>query len=394
MDLDFTLNTSEKRATFVRQNIQFLDTYKPELLANYILWGDKTQKDIILPSKWNDTTHTQSLDALLEQPTFNEATLKPLTHTPYTFKRETFSRSKARAQAPPHIKAELETLWRQIDTIDYTLYAYEHKPVRPELDERLNDHQKSDAISFAATLTPYKYLRLKRQLVDLRSTQYTLRDSYAPTLMPVAATYAFSDSITLKVKPFAYMTPDNLEFLWDLDTYPSPDNIPAEKLKSLMAYTWQTDTSESELAFDFTDPAHLAAAYKSEDLPDELLKRLNLYERLANLTPPLRAILDYRKQGISTLSITHLVNQEFNKTYNSNYVSTLFHQKILGSIAEAALIHRKCVENLPFEEEWIRCKDCGRLLLKDPYFFMRNGRNSSGYSIRCKECAKKRRTKQ
>ena len=390
MDLDFTLNTSEKRAKFVNDNIQFLENFKPELLANYILWGDKTQKDIILPSKWTDMARTQSLDALLEQPTFNESTLKPLTHTPYTFKRETFSRSKARSQAPPHIKTELETLWTQIDEIDYTIYAYEHKPVREELLTRLSASKRESLDAFARTLSPYKFLRLKRQLVDLRSTQYTLRDSYAPTLMPAPALYTTSDTPILPVKPFSYETPPKLKFMWDLDTYPSPDNIPAALIHSMLTYAW--DTPDDELAFDFTDPTHLSVAYKT-DLPDELLHRLTYYENLADLNPCQRAILEYRKQNISTLTITHLINQEFGKSYNSNYVSTLFHQKIIGAIAKAALIHRRCVENLPFEEEWIRCKDCGRLKLKDPYFFLRNGRNSSGYAVRCKECAKIRRTK-
>jgi len=390
MDLDFNLNSSEARSRFVNDNIEYLKGLKPELLANYILWGDKTQKDIILPSKWNDAAHTQSLDALLEQPTFNESTLKPLTHTPYTFKRETFSRSKARTQAPPHILHELETLWKQIDEIDYAIYIYEGKPVRPELSKRLSEPQKSSIEAFAHTLTPYKYLRLKRQLVDLRSTQYTLRDSYAPTLMPAPATYTEPDSFTFKCKPFEYLTPKKLDFIWDLKVFPSPDNIPSNLIPDLMRYTWSTPTDE--VSFDFTNPAHLAAAYKFE-VPDEIHRRLNLYEELSDLKPELKAILEYRKQNLSTLSITHLVNTEFHKSYNSNYVSTLFHQKIIGTIAETALIHRKCVENLPFEEEWIRCKDCGRLLLKDPYFFMRNGRNSSGYSIRCKKCAKEKRTK-
>lgn len=104
-------------------------------MANYVLWGKdpqsglnvKQEKYVQLESKYKtwDAHQDESLDALIEQPTFNEATLRPTSSFSYKVPKETFSRSQARRTAPPHLLEEFERLWERIDRLDLLLNYYD-----------------------------------------------------------------------------------------------------------------------------------------------------------------------------------------------------------------------------------------------------------------------------
>lgn len=95
LHLDFSLSTNEERAAFLNEYLQRPEfTKRPptedelETMGNYLLWGKdpttglnaKQAKicDIATKYKTWDADTVESLDGLIEQPTFNEASLQPL----------------------------------------------------------------------------------------------------------------------------------------------------------------------------------------------------------------------------------------------------------------------------------------------------------------------------
>ena len=119
LHLDFSISGTSDRKDFVDHYVQrpeFIS--KPltedelETIANYILWGKDndglncTQRGEIQIETRNKTWQrddTESLDAMMESPTFNEASLRRPTEARTRIAREVFDRSEALAQCPPHM---------------------------------------------------------------------------------------------------------------------------------------------------------------------------------------------------------------------------------------------------------------------------------------------------
>ena len=80
----------------------------------------------------------------------------------------------------------------------------------------------------------------------------------------------------------------------------------------------------------------------------ELLSTLLYYIDRTFLGESQKRILDLKLKRVHNQEIADIVNNEFNKTYTANYISTIFKQKIIPKINEAARLHAKIVENLPF----------------------------------------------
>ena len=122
-----------------------------------------------------------------------------------------------------------------------------------------------------------------------------------------------------------------------------------------------------------------------------LLKTLHFYIEQADLTDIQREILGMKLHKKKNTDIAWDINHKYGKTYTSNYISTIFRQRIIPKINEAAAYHEKVIGNIFFEEEFKECTCCGELKLRDPDNFTRKSRSSDGYSSRCKKCEKKAR---
>ena len=84
-------------------------------MANYLLWGKdrnsglnaKQDGSVQLASRYGDwdadAQKTESLDALLESPTFNENSLSDMSAPSVYIKKETFSREDALARCPEEL---------------------------------------------------------------------------------------------------------------------------------------------------------------------------------------------------------------------------------------------------------------------------------------------------
>lgn len=165
--LDFSLSTNEERANFLNEYLQRPEfARKPptdeelETMGNYLLWGkDPTtglnakQAGLVdIETKhgtWDKNSNIESLEGLMEQPTFNEASLQPLEQTaPIKIKRETFSRKEALAKCPEFLRQTFVDLFRQIDELDLAINYYDlahdrrKNPPRDTLLIKFNEEEK------------------------------------------------------------------------------------------------------------------------------------------------------------------------------------------------------------------------------------------------------------
>ena len=143
LHLDFSLTTNEERVAFLDEYLQRPEFLKKppteeelETMGNYILWGKDSKTglnakqakicDIATKYKTWDTDAVESLEGLMEQPTFNEASLQPLAAgPPLKQKREVFSRKEALAKCPDFLVPTFTALFRQIDELDMMINFYD-----------------------------------------------------------------------------------------------------------------------------------------------------------------------------------------------------------------------------------------------------------------------------
>lgn len=118
----------------------------------------------------------------------------------------------------------------------------------------------------------------------------------------------------------------------------------------------------------------------------QLIATLKFYIEQAELSGVHKDILDLKLQKTRNADIASIINKKWGKSYNVNYISTIFRQRIIPRITAAAAYHVKLIENIYFEDEFKTCVECGRVLLKDPDNFTRRGRSKDGYSSHCKTC--------
>ena len=136
-----------------------------------------------------------------------------------------------------------------------------------------------------------------------------------------------------------------------------------------------------------------AAAQKIESSLRQLLNTLDFYVERAELCEMHKEILDLKMKKVKNEDIAHSINKKYGKTYTPNYISTIFRQRIIPKINEAAAYHVKLVSNIFFEEEFKTCPACGLTLLRCPENFTRKSRSKDGYTSRCKKCEKASRNK-
>ena len=114
---------------------------------------------------------------------------------------------------------------------------------------------------------------------------------------------------------------------------------------------------------------------------------------LLQITEPQLEILRFKEQHKKNSDIADYINKKYGKSYTANYISTIFRQKIIVKINEAAELHRDTIENCFFPENFKKCTDCGRILLLDSRNWVRKARSKDGFQNRCKICERKARKK-
>lgn len=396
-------------------------------MADYILWGkDKDgkngkQQGLGLKSKhgtWDDSP-VESLDALMEQPTFNEAALSALGTTQFRTKKEVFSREEALAEASPTVQQSFLNLFSEIDRLDFLTSQYDlnhgkrTKPIRTELIRRFTPEEIATMQEKVAHWNQYKYLKMRHQLVELRREQYTLRDSYrkiifSQTSDDFAETPTIDLDVNVEVLPLGLHYNDGISLevfrAWrELD----PEKISQEDLSLISDLYWKKmgfappTFATTQTYIDFRELEHvyhllnylseLRDAEKEADMSSNLsslLRTLQFYVEHSDLTDIQREILDMKLNKKKNTDIAWDINKKYGKTYTPNYISTIFRQRIIPRINEAAKMHEEIIANIFFPENFKACSTCGEIKLRCPENFTRKSRANDGFSARCKKCEK------
>ena len=426
--LDFTISGTSERKDFVDHYVQrpeFL--HKPlsedelETIANYILWGKDndglncTQRGEIQIETRNKTWQrddTESLDAMMESPTFNEASLRRPTEARTRIQREVFDRQRALAECPAHLVPVFEELFTRIDKLELSIHFYEFahgrrkEEPRAALIKRFSESEVEAAKQIASKWNQFKYLKQRHLIVELRREQFTLRDSYIekhlrhtppePDLDPVHLDF----DAEIPVYPIGLVgTPfSNLIFKPAADL--NPFTYTEKELDTLIHLYWdKTSNPRPVLFFDFGELEHVYELFgqlneleeEIDTLPLEsnlkkLLDTLRYYITLTDLNEVQSEILDLKINKVKNQDIAQYINKKYSKSYTANYISTIFRQKIIPQINETARFHALILENMCFEENFKKCNGCGQWLLIDAQNFVRKSRSKDGFSTKCKKC--------
>ena len=398
-------------------------------MGNYLLWGQDEdglnpdqRKEIQLPRK-NSTWSAQnleSLDALLESPTFSENSLSRLGANAPKKIRQNLSRTQLQQLLSPDQLSLFEELWETIDRTELLINFFEvqkgkrTKPPREELLSRFSPTEQDELQKRATSLNQFKYLKLRHLLVELRRQQYTLLDSVRPQVLGFSE--APPPSTFDEEKIFEADIPVLPLGLWEEKIFRDfgeilPNSYTEKELKQISKTYWEKKEEAERLQresnifyFDFRNLEMVYQLFLGlEEFGDEeetflstnskFIKTLWYYVRQADLSPIQEEILQLKIQRKKNQDIAAIVNSKFGKSYTTNYISTIFRQKILPAINEAATYHERLIGSVFFEEEFKTCTKCGRLLLRDPANFVRRSRAKDGLSNHCKRCDKEEREK-
>ena len=439
LQLDFKLVTTDERAEFLNNYLQQPQFAKKpptedelETMGNYLLWGkdpvtglNAKQAGLVdIETKhgtWDKNNNIESLEGLMESPTFNEASLLPMDAVaPIKIKREVFSRKEALAKCPDYLVETFQTLFQQIDELDLTINYYElahnrrKNPPREELLNKFTEEERANLEERSTHWNQYKYLKKRHELVELRREQYTLRDSYQPTIISqeTPAPYFPHEEpvldVDIEVLPLGVkQTLGAAGYVFRKWEDVIPANFTEKMLEDTSELYWRKKNYKpgpQQQFIDFRELEHVyemfqlffeldnAAAYAEMDsnLP-ALMETLRFYTEQAELSEIQREILDMKLKKVKNTDIAIEINKKWKKTYTPNYISTIFRQRIIPKINEAAAYHEKLVSNIFFEEEFKTCTGCGKTLLRDADNFTRKSRSKDGFTSRCKHCEKEAR---
>ena len=215
---------------------------------------------------------------------------------------------------------------------------------------------------------------MRHELVELRREQYTLRDSYKKIMFSQA-----SDE---------YVEPETMEFDVNVDVMPlglhygegisslvfrtwrelNPEEISEADLKLISDLYWKKEQfapSTSQSHIDFRELEHVYqllnflgelndAAEEADSTSNlsSLLRTLQFYVEHADLTDIQREILSMKLNKVKNTDIAWEINKKYGKTYTPNYISTIFRQRIIPRINDAATMHKEIIANIFFPENF------------------------------------------
>ena len=429
LKLDWKLESAIDRANFISTYVvQFPDLTPKEAstIADYLLWGKDENgvpigKDTGLETKWTKPNEAESLDAVLENPALSNAQLYALNDAVVLKKgRDVFNRDEARKEAPIFLQQTFEELWKTIDEIELEINFYElrvgkrEKPPRDELLNRFTDEEVERISARSQKLNQYGYLKLRGRIKELRTEQFTIRDSYRSTFNITQSVYSpknnsFVFDCDIQVLPLGIKegAVGDVVFNTEFD----PGALSEEQLRLINELVWRKKKINPNMqVFDFRELDAVYQLYLFKEEFDErleqveidhvvennlanLLETLHFYEQIADLTDIQREILRLKEKKDKNADIASYINKKYGKSYTANYISTIFKQKIIVKINEAVKLHQDTIENCFFKENFKQCTDCGRILLLDGRNWVKKTRSKDGFQSRCKRCERELRQK-
>lgn len=318
---------------------------------------------------------------MMESPTFNEADLAQ-DQTIYKKIKPSIDKEKA-AKIP-----EMGKLWEEIEHLQL-IY-----------DENVGKKEKQDS---TPALGQKELYFLKHHLIQLRTQQYYLMDSYYPVVgsqkqgrrdyyedpLLTQMRYPILPRGTAKEK-------DSFSFI---NPFYSVDEPPAQAIEEDQVEEWE---KQGKLYFDFRNKEHLYYLIKFwkeiegmiNDEPHaplwELLWTFEIYQNLTELSDQQIIILEGKKAGKSNKEIQVELQENLGIFHQVNYISTIY-LKLIGKIIETVELNYDEWLAKDYGKAWKKCNYCGKYWLRDPRRFVRKAKAQDGLVGRCKFCDKQKR---
>ena len=428
LDLDFQKLTISERLAEIQRELNRSQTLNQPLtpsnlstLADYILWHDHgaERKTLDLNSTWTNQTQLSSLDALREE---NPAIDNIINSTPisYTQSTQPFSRNQALRNYPNRAE-DLYSLWKTIDVI---ALATADKPsdklikhLKFSFKDNINEglHQVE---ALKSTLTPYKKLKLRHQLIELRTQQYELAPVNSDFTNSSLLTLPLHESFNAKKADFAvfpdFIIPESLNYSNPL-TLPAINYLDIYTNDLLGNFECSTFSKDSTYHLNLYDSKLLSNLilnyYEIEDLANAAKEDHNVHNGFPGLYRRLNFIIYCAAQlclsETQFFILLHKMDGEENNQilrelaavggplYQQNYVSTIFRQRIITSLQTFMSLY-VATNNAAYRkhyEKFKECAICGRLLLIDNEQFAVSSKTKDGFSFKCKWCSRKERMK-
>lgn len=374
--LDFDIYSDKDRAAAVHQELAALK--KPptqsqlETMANYILFGKDEngqnavdRKEVQIQTKYNSykKKNTESLEALIESPTFNEADVQPIHRSIYKNPKPTLDKTLP----------ELQPLLRVIESYESQLEDLSNLPQTKEVKDRIYN--------------------LKHLLISLRRDQYAVQDIVKEPLQLVHhnnyASEPFSDTMTDNIGPLGLKIGHTTRF-----DNPKEDHSLASS---------EDLYNPNERGINFEDPTHIYFLLESYE---SLIKKgwrnpyinakyvaetLDWYISQVPFDPSRLDIIRLKKYHCSNNKIREYINKTYGTKYSENYISTIYTKEICRKIAAAVTLHKEKWENRFNPKLWKKCSCCGQWKLKDAREFIRRKSSEDGFTSRCKMCDREKK---
>lgn len=392
--LDFNIYSSEDRCKAVEKILEQnkekgLTQSELQTLSDYILYGKDQatgtsvvdRKEVQIKTKFSSYQKQRfvSLDEMMENPTFDEAELN---QDRTIYKKIKPSIDKEKAKTIPEMKQLWEEIERQQDI----------------LDQNTGKKERTDA----PVLNQKEIYFLKHHLIQLRTHQYYLMDSYFPTIGTTKNYSKFYQDPYLSELNYPILprgTAKEKKSFEFINPFYSNDDTPAQGWTEEQV---QELDRKGKLYFDFRNKEHLYLLVKNfrdlkawvEDQPQspiwELLWTFDIYQELTELTDQQILILEGKKKGLSNKEIQKQLQEELGIFHQVNYISTIY-LKLINKIIESVELNYDEWLAKDYFKGWKKCNTCGRYWLRDPRRFVRKTKSPDGLMNRCKACDKIKR---
>ena len=401
--LDFSIETSEARMEYLKQNVDFSKLTKKdiELCTDYVLYGKDPDgpKDIhgnltsaadrgevIMKPKYSSYQKVEpvSLEGLMESPTFDETIFRTGKNIYKNPKPEPISKNREKYGHIPGMKE----LWVEIDKLE-RIIGLAKGTIQPEPGE------------VVPQLDSKQLYHLNHQKIDLYKQQYLLQEMVVQE-MKVQKNYgsfftsAVDQQMNYPVFPCGTMSEEN-----------DPNfRCPFQSLREFKAADLEAQIAELEKNgkpyFNFLNKEHiyqLCLNYYDIKLwikkyPDSplwnLLWTLDYYIEKANLSEQQMLIVEGKKRRLLNKEICQELMDKLGIYHQENYISTIWN-KVCQLIADAADLSYDewcCKDYAP---AWKKCNCCGKWLLRDNRNFVKKSKAPDGLTNRCKRCDQKKR---
>lgn len=315
-------------------------------------------------------------------------------------------------------------LWAEIDQTEYIIQSWEIKhgkrradlPIREELLNRLIymliyknrpiclKSLRAELEEEADKWDGYFYLKKKRQLVQLRTQQYSLLDCIGQDFIQKhinAGTY-YSEPMNNLIEFFPFMS-DKLLFDEIKEEFFNKEN--QQIFVQWLNYSdkaYDKEYAKKHKIIDLRDSNVIRQLlfYRTEikenlinnkvldrEINEKLIKYIDYYIGKCNFSDDLVYILNEKIKKKTNKEIVEGLQKNFGITYKDNYISTIFTKRIIEAIVEQVNLHYRMIEYITMGRSVFKvCSKCGKILPRNSDYFNKRTSTSDGFFSYCKNC--------